>query len=101
MSGNGKTMRKDQHMAVILEPDGSMTERGLRILCPHCGHVGVHMGYGHVNIWSVGAEELRECTKCRKRFHMIRLTVLPGEDPREFYRRILEGLGDADENRTD
>lgn len=60
---------------VICE-DGKIAKNGLRVICPFCGEIGLSQGRGgSVNVWTVGAIERRECTKCRKRFHTIALTV--------------------------
>ena len=47
---------------------------------------------GSVNIWTVGAIERRECTKCRKQFHKISLTVPPDETPEAFYLRVIKAV---------
>lgn len=56
---------------VICE-DGKIAKNGLRVICPFCGEIGLSQGRGgSVNVWTVGAIERRECTKCRKQFHTI------------------------------
>ena len=63
------------------------------VVCPHCGEIGLYPGHGgSVNIWTVGAIERRECTKCRKQFHAISLTVPADMTPEEFYLKIKEGV---------
>lgn len=58
---------------VICE-DGKIAKNGLRVICPFCGEIGLSQGRGgSVNVWTVGAIERRECTKCRKQFHTIAL----------------------------
>lgn len=50
---------------VICE-DGKIAKNGLRVICPFCGEIGLSQGRGgSVNVWTVGAIERRECTKCR------------------------------------
>ena len=44
-----------------------------------------------MNIWTVGAIECRECTKCRSRFNTIMLTVPDGMTPEGFYSAIKSG----------
>lgn len=98
MKGSGRKLHKEPTNGVIYEPDGSICEHGLRIICPHCGEVGVHMGNGGaVNIWAVGAEELMECTKCRKQFSTITLTVPVRQRPVDFYKKVSEALQRADQ----
>ena len=41
-----------------------------------------------MNVWTVGAIERRECTKCRKQFHTIALTVPPDMTPEDFYSAV-------------
>lgn len=70
---------------VICE-DGKIAKNGLRVICPFCGEIGLSQGRGgSVNVWTVGAIERRECTKCRKQFHTIALTVPPDMTPEDFY----------------
>ena len=70
---------------VICE-DGKIVKNGLRVICPFCGEIGLSQGRGgSVNVWTVGAIERRECTKCRKQFHTIALTVPPEMTPEDFY----------------
>lgn len=69
---------------VICE-DGKIAKNGLRVICPFCGEIGLSQGRGgSVNVWTVGAIERRECTKCRKQFHF------PGRPGRN-RRSILRG----------
>ena len=72
---------------------GEIVKNGLRVVCPRCGEIGLYPGHGgSVNIWTVGAIERRECTKCRKQFHTISLTVPADMTPEEFYLKIKEGV---------
>lgn len=78
---------------VIYEDSGEIVKNGLRVICPHCGKIGLHQGRGgSVNIWTVGAIERRECTKCRKQFSTISLTVPADMAPEDFYLKIKEGV---------
>lgn len=87
-----KTVEKERTNGVIYEASGEITKNGLRVICPHCGAIGIHHGdSGSVNIWTVGAIERRECTKCRKQFHTISLTVPADMTPEDFYLKIKEG----------
>lgn len=73
---------------VICE-DGKIAKNGLRVICPFCGEIGLSQGRGgSVNVWTVGAIERRECTKCRKQFHAIALTVPPDMTPEDFYSAV-------------
>lgn len=73
----------------VIYDGGTIVKNGLRIVCPFCGEVGLHHGHGgSVNIWTVGAIERRECTKCRKQFHTIALTVPPDMTPEDFYSAV-------------
>ena len=73
---------------VICE-DGKIAKNGLRVICPFCGEIGLSQGRGgSVNVWTVGAIERRECTKCRKQFHTIALTVPPDMTPEDFYSAV-------------
>lgn len=59
------------------------------VICPFCGEIGLSQGRGgSVNVWTVGAIERRECTKCRKQFHTIALTVPPDMTPEDFYSAV-------------
>lgn len=90
---NGKKVEKEQTNGVIYETSGEIAKNGLRVICPHCGEIGLHHGNGgSVNIWTVGAIERRECTKCRKQFHTISLTVPADMTPEDFYLKIKEGV---------
>lgn len=79
----------------VIYDGGIIVKNGLLVVCPFCGEVGLHHGHGgSVNIWTVGAIERRECTKCRKQFHTIALTVPPDMTPEDFYsavRTCMEG----------
>lgn len=78
---------------VIYEDSGKIVKNGLRVICPHCGEIGLHQGRGgSVNICTVGAIERRECTKCRKQFSTISLTVPADMAPEDFYLKIKEGV---------
>lgn len=78
---------------VICE-DGKIAKNGLRVICPFCGEIGLSQGRGgSVNVWTVGAIERRECTKCRKQFHTIALTVPP-----DMNRRLISAAGLDDED---
>lgn len=92
MEGNArKALEREPTNGVIYE-DGEIVHNGLRIICPHCGEVGLSQGRGgSVNIWTVGAIECRECTKCRSRFNTIMLTVPDGMTPEGFYSAIKSG----------
>lgn len=77
--------------------DGKIAKNGLRVICPFCGEIGLSQGRGgSVNVWTVGAIERRECTKCRKQlekkgrkqFHTIALTVPPDMTPEDFYSAV-------------
>ena len=73
--------------------DGKILENGLRVICPFCGEVGMSQGRGgSVNIHTVGAVEKRECTKCRKQFFTISLTVPADTTPEDFYASIMLAL---------
>lgn len=73
----------------VIYDGGTIVKNGLRIVCPFCGEVGLHHGHGgSVNVWTVGAVERRECTKCRKQFHTIALTVPPDMTPEDFYSAV-------------
>jgi hypothetical protein len=73
----------------VIYDGGTIVKNGLRIVCPFCGEVGLHHGHGgSVNVWTVGAIERRECTKCRKQFHTIALTVPPDMTPEDFYSTV-------------
>ncbi len=73
----------------VIYDGGTIVKNGLRIVCPFCGEVGLHHGHGgSVNVWTVGAIERRECTKCRKQFHTIALTVPPDMTPEDFYSAV-------------
>ena len=73
----------------VIYDGGTIVKNGLRTVCPFCGEVGLHHGHGgSVNVWTVGAIERRECTKCRKQFHTIALTVPPDMTPEDFYSAV-------------
>ncbi len=73
----------------VIYDGGTIVKNGLRIVCPFCGEVGLHHGHGgSVNVWTVGAIERRECTKCRKQFHTIALTVPPDMTTEDFYSAV-------------
>ena len=73
----------------VIYDGGTIVKNGLRIVCPFCGEVGLHHVHGgSVNVWTVGAIERRECTKCRKQFHTIALTVPPDMTPEDFYSAV-------------
>ncbi len=73
----------------VIYDGGIIVKNGLRVVCPFCGEVGLHHGHGgSVNVWTVGAIERRECTKCRKQFHTIALTVPPDMTPEDFYSAV-------------
>lgn len=73
----------------VIYDGGTIVKNGLRIVFPFCGEVGLHHGHGgSVNVWTVGAIERRECTKCRKQFHTIALTVPPDMTPEDFYSAV-------------
>lgn len=73
----------------VIYDGGTIVKNGLRIVCPFCGEVGLHHGHGgSVNVWTVGAIERRECTKCQKQFHTIALTVPPDMTPEDFYSAV-------------
>ena len=88
-----KNVAREATNGVIYGESGEIVKNGLRVVCPHCGEIGLYPGHGgSVNIWTVGAIERRECTKCRKQFHAIRLTVPADMTPEEFYLKIKEGV---------
>lgn len=88
-----KNITHEKTNGVIYEESGEIAKDGLRVICPHCGEVGIYNGYeGSVNIWTVGAIECRQCTKCRKKFHTISLTVPSEITPEDFYLKIKEGM---------
>lgn len=90
MVGNGKCIAKEATNGVIYDSAGQIVHNGLLEICPFCGEMNNHFGSGgSVNIWTVGAIERRECTKCRKQFHTISLTVPPDETPEAFYLRVI------------
>ena len=84
MVGNGKYIAKEATNGVIYDSAGQIAHNGLLEICPFCGE--------SVNIWTVGAIERRECTKCRKQFHKISLTVPPDETPEAFYLRVIKAV---------
>ena len=86
--GRMKEIVSQQTNGVICE-DGKIAKNGLRVICPFCGEIGLSQGRGgSVNVWTVGAIERRECTKCRKQFHTIALTVPPDMTPEDFYSAV-------------
>ena len=67
-----KNVAREATNGVIYGESGEIVKNGLRVVCPHCGEIGLYPGHGgSVNIWTVGAIERRECTKCRK--HALQL----------------------------
>lgn len=88
-----KSVEREATNGVIYGESGEIVKNGLRVVCPHCGEIGLHNGHGgSVNIWTVGAIERRECTKCRKQFHTISLTVPADMDAEDFYLKVKEGV---------
>ena len=88
-----KSVEREATNGVIYGESGEIVKNGLRVVCPHCGEIGLHNGHGgSVNIWTVGAIERRVCTKCRKQFHTISLTVPADMDPEDFYLKVKEGV---------
>lgn len=88
-----KNVAREATNGVIYGESGEIVKNGLRVVCPRCGEIGLYPGHGgSVNIWTVGAIERRECTKCRKQFHAISLTVPADTTPEEFYLKIKEGV---------
>lgn len=88
-----KNVAREVTNGVIYGESGEIVKNGLRVVCPHCGEIGLYPGHGgSVNIWTVGAIERRECTKCRKQFQAISLTVPADMTPEEFYLKIKEGV---------
>lgn len=88
-----KNVAREATNGVIYGESGEIVKNGLRVVCPHCGEIGLYPGHGgSVNIWTVGAIERRECTKCRKQFHAISLAVPADMTPEEFYLKIKEGV---------
>ena len=62
-----KNVAREATNGVIYGESGEIVKNGLRVVCPRCGEIGLYPGHGgSVNIWTVGAIERRECTKCRK-----------------------------------
>lgn len=87
-----KSVQREVTNGVIYGESGEIVKNGLRVVCPHCGEIGLHHGHGgSVNVWTVGAIERRECTKCRKQFHTISLTVPADMTPEDFYLKIKAG----------
>lgn len=79
---------------VICE-DGKIAKNGLRVICPFCGEIGLSQGRGgSVNVWTVGAIERRECTKCRKQFHTIALTAKMFQEYDRAAKAIRRDIGD-------
>lgn len=77
----------------VIYEDGKIAKNGLRVICPFCGEIGLSQGRGgSVNVWTVGAIERRECTKCRKQFFTISLTVPADTAPEDFYSSIVSAL---------
>ncbi len=73
----------------VIYDGGTIVKNGLRVVCPFCGEAGLHHGHGgHINIWTVGAIERRQCTKCREQFTTIALTVPPDVTPEDFYSAV-------------
>ena len=71
-----KNVAREATNGVIYGESGEIVKNGLRVVCPRCGEIGLYPGHGgSVNVWTAGAIERRECTKCRKQFHTISLTV--------------------------
>lgn len=61
-----KNVAREATNGVIYGESGEIVKNGLRVVCPRCGEIGLYPGHGgSVNIWTVGAIERRECTKCR------------------------------------
>ena len=61
-----KNVAREATNGVIYGESGEIVKNSLRVVCPHCGEIGLfHDRGGSVNIWTVGAIERRECTKCR------------------------------------
>lgn len=90
---NGKHIAKEATNGIIYDSAGQIVHNGLLEICPFCGEMNNHFGSGgSVNIWTVGAIERRECTKCRKQFHKISLTVPPDETPEAFYLRVIKAV---------
>ena len=88
-----KNVAREATNGVIYGESGEIVKNGLRVVCPRCGEIGLYPGHGgSVNIWTVGAIERRECTKCRKQFHAISLPVPADMTPEEFYLKIKEGV---------
>ena len=88
-----KNVAREATNGVIYGESGEIVKNGLRVVCPRCGEIGLYPGHGgSVNIWTVGAIERRECTKCCKQFHAISLTVPADMTPEEFYLKIKEGV---------
>lgn len=88
-----KNVAREATNGVIYGESGEIVKNGLRVVCPRCGEIGLYPGHGgSVNIWTVGAIERRECTKCHKQFHAISLTVPADMTPEEFYLKIKEGV---------
>ena len=93
MVRNGKHIAKEATNGIIYDSAGQIAHNGLLEICPFCGEMNNHFGSGgSVNIWTVGAIERRECTKCRKQFHKISLTVPPDETPEAFYLRVIKAV---------
>lgn len=88
-----KNVAREATNGVIYGESGEIVKNGLRVVCPRCGEIGLYPGRGgSVNVWTAGAIERRECTKCRKQFHTISLTVPADMTPEEFYLKIKEGV---------
>ena len=94
MKGNGKHIAKEATNGIIYDSAGQITHNGLLEICPFCGEMNNHFGSGgSVNIWTVGAIERRECTKCRKQFHKISVHVEAGRGADRAGRQRQSGGG--------
>ena len=51
-----KNVAREATNGVIYGECGEIVKNGLRVVCPHCGEIGLYPGHGgSVNIWTVGA----------------------------------------------
>lgn len=50
-----KNVAQEATNGVIYGESGEIVKNGLRVVCPHCGEIGLFHGHGgSVNIWTVG-----------------------------------------------
>lgn len=50
-----KNVAREATNGVIYGESGEIVKNGLRVVCPHCGEIGLYPGHGgSVNIWTWG-----------------------------------------------